>query len=41
MMPLKKNLEVPYKMKIYGRKETETGIKVKTKTVCSRKMYYE
>ena len=41
MMPLKKNLEVPYKMKIYGRKETDKGVKVKTKKVCSRKMYYE
>ena len=41
MMPLKKNLEVPYKMKIYGRKETDKGVKIKTKKVCSRKMYYE
>ena len=40
-MPLKKNLEVPYKMKIYGRKETDKGVKVKTKKICSRKMYYE
>lgn len=39
-MPLKKNLEIPYELKIYGQTKTSDGKKVKNKKVCNRKMYY-
>jgi formamidopyrimidine-DNA glycosylase len=39
-IPKKNTLEIPYNIKIYGRKKLDDGSIVKNKKVCGRKMYY-